>query len=343
MYRFLAVLLLTTGCLCVLPAASDDVSTTHTPLVRNERTIRAYRLMEATEASIAEIRARPPAERQRAFLDFRDELEELVKRCTDTDLQNKAWYLLAGWHLEHGDPSEALPLLERIELSEYPAFKHAARAMAARVHLKTGDLATARQMAESVSGDIPEFANLLRLVSFYDHIGKPAPRTAGKGIASGKTDPAASDVPWLLYVFCNLEQADHRYHLDRLMAMLAPEEAPQAEANNTALQLVIVSFSINPLAALGHFRDLPDTTPQQLLWANPNTGGDGEAWRQAWGIPKMPTTVLLGPDRTVLAIDPGPEQLGVLLGRRLTAPEAEAAEDEGRQPGRRGGRRFNWR
>ncbi len=316
----------------------EDIPTTHKPLVFDERETKAMQHMEEFETLIQDIRLLPATERPTAWQAMGRDLEKLVRRCTGTTLQNKAWYLMAQWHLEHGDgATAAMPFLTRIRNSEYPAYGNAARALEVYVQLEQGDIKQARLIAEQVSSDIPEFSNLLVLVSFYERIGQAAPRTAGRGIASGRTDPAESPTPWLLYCFCNLESKTDRLLVRHLANMLNSDDPEQ----DALIKLVLVSFSANPLAVLGHFRDLPSHAQHELLWANPGSGGDAEAWRSSWGLPKTPLSVLLGPDRRILAIEPGAKELGILLGREISEPEAETPDQKNPIRGR--GKRFNWR
>lgn len=324
-------------CAPVMAADASRIPTTHGPLIQNADERRLLERFDELEQTILAIRQELQEQRAKDLRHLRRQLEKLEVEAQETRYHNKACYWLAEWHVNYGDPEQALAYILRIQGSRYAPYKEASRMIEARARLALGDLASARTIAEQLSAEIPEFANLQTLVAFHEQIGQAAPKTAGHNLAGGPDDPAtAHSQPWMLYCFGNLEQTSDRAQISASIRQVAdPAFAP-------VLRVVVVSFGANPLAALGHFRSLPVSERCDLLWANPSEHGDASEWRGAWRFPVLPIAVLLGPDRRIMAIDPGPAELLPLAGLEGPATEKATASPQPRRGGK-GSQRFDWR
>lgn len=302
-----------------LGAAQRDAMVELSTLSPRERELQAK--VREVERELVLIRSLPPAERYERGERLERDLKRLLDRVEGSRFENHALFWLADWSLtyEH-DHDRVANLVQRILSSPNPSRKGPSRSLLTRALLAQGRITDAEAVATSLVEAIPEFAPVLRLVEFHQRIGQPAPRLPGRNLTGGAADPiAAHSEPWLLYAFGTLGDPAQRFGLDRILTELGREEY------RGRVQLVMVSFDGDPLLVMDVLRDIPRGDEAVLLWANPNEGGDAETWHQTWNLPDLPTTVLLGPDRSIMAVDPGPKRLRPLAG-------LDPNEDAGGQP-----------
>ena len=50
-----------------------------------------------------------------------------------------------------------------------------------------------------------------------------------------------------------------------------------------------------------------------VFWVNPNDAEERQAWDEAWALPALPTWVLLGPDRRIMAVEPSTEEIRAIF------------------------------
>lgn len=311
MFRLLIVLLaslsLSAGEAVVVRRADGGTLRPVVPL----REIEAGESVDAIDAALAEARSLPPAERRQREAGLGRSLEKLVKTCADTKHLNKALYLLAAWQLAHTDGETVGALLDRLADNPYQAYQQAARMLRVQWLIGRGNLEAARAEAEALALQVPEFAGARDLVAFHEQLGKPAPRTAGMPLAGAAADPATRPEPFLLYYFASTLDDEERYQLGTYL-----EELQRVEYLGV-VRLVCVLSGGNPLTAAAVLRELPGSDHVDLLWASPGADGEARAWAEAWKLPGLPASVLLGPERTILAIQPPAQQLRVLVGKPL--------------------------
>ena len=320
--RFLVVVLIAMVVIGPLGAANQD----NPPAVSTAREADARRQLDAIEQELSEARSLGPAERRARELRFERNLERAVDQAKATKHANKACYLLAAWRMAYADGAGVPDLLDRIDTSGYPAYQQAAKQLRVRWLLRRGRPAEARALANELVATVPEFASLLDLCTFHEQIGAAAPRTAGEPLAGAPADPATRPEPWLVYHFTPGFTGDDGWLVQQWLDELArPEYAGKA-------RLVCVVAAANPLTAAAELRALPGAAGVDLLWANPAVDGDAQSWQAAWKLPDLPATVLLGPQRTILAAQPVPADLRVLVGIAKPTPAATPAS------GGRGGR-----
>jgi hypothetical protein len=288
----------------------------HPPATERER--EAGQQLAAIEADLTQARALEPAERRAQELRMERALERAVGKADGTRHGNKALFLLASWRMSYADGEGVDDLLTRIETGGYAAYQQAAKHLRARWLLRKGRIAEARAIATDLAARVPEFAGLLDLCAFHEQIGAAPGRTAGTPLGESPADPAGRPEPWLVYHFTATLAGDDGWLVQQWLDELArPEYAGKA-------RLVCVISAANPLTATGELLAMPGATAADLLWANPGEGGDAAAWRAAWKLPDLPATVLLGPQRTILAIQPVPADLRPLVGRPKAAPAGPA-------------------
>ncbi len=272
----------------------------------------ALESIERFERKLDEYRMLPPEERFEKEERLESQLERLHERAKGTRYENKTLYYLASWRMRFANGANVGPLLDRIRQSDRPSYKQLAAVLSARHSLMQGRITEAKEMAASVTADIPEFTPLMQLIAFHERIGAPAPRIPAQNLTGGPRDPlTARTEPWLLVCFIDLSDAEQRFQIASLIEELAAAEYRER------LRLVCVSFDGNPLGAMTRLGEIEHGAEVDLLWANPNQGGDAEAWHEQWGLPELPTTVLLGPapTRTIMGVDPQLNQLRQLVGR----------------------------
>lgn len=315
--------------LLLAPLAAGEVDNNGSLLrpVVSEKEAAAGREIEAIEADMAAVRRLPAEERRARELRFERPLTRAVDRAAGTKFENKALYLLAAWRLAYARQGEIGPLLDRIDRSDYPAFQLPARALRVRWLLARGELAEARTAAASLAERVPEFAPLVALCAFHGRIGAQAPRTAGSPLGGGAADPATRSEPWLVYHFVRAVDGDDG---EQLRAWQHELERPEYAGT---VRLVCVAFAANPLATATAFAALPGAGRSDLLWASPGDEGDARRWMEDWALPELPMTVVLGADRTIVAVQPGTTDL-----RALVAPPEKTPARTPTAPGPKGGK-----
>lgn len=305
-------LLLVMFAACIAAAAGQDGPRP----VSVEREQEARHQLDGIERELAEARELGPAERRAREQRCERSLERAVDKAANTRHANKACYLLAAWRMSYADGKGVPELLDRIDGSGYPAYQQAAKQLRVRWLLRKGRPAEARALATGLVATIPEFAPLLDLCAFHEQVGIAAPRTAGEPLAGGPADPGARPEPWLVYHFTRGFADDDGWLVQQWLDELGrPEYAGKA-------RLVCVVAAANPLAAIADLRALPGADAVDLLWANPAPDGEAARWQAAWKLPDLPATVLLGPQRTIVAVQPVPADLRVLVGGDRPAPAA---------------------
>jgi hypothetical protein len=288
--------------------------------------------IEAIDQEVAAMRSLPVGERKARELAFGKRLERALPITVNTKFENKNIYFLAYWRLTYADGQDTDQLLDRLDRLPNPIFKGMGSFLRVQLRLHQGRIREARAEAEALVARMKEFASLLDLVTFHECVGRPAPRLAGHNIGGGSTDPMTRSEPWLLYVFVEQLDDSTSYLVTSYRQMLAAIPGPNQ------VHVVVVTFegtALDPVARLRQLQppqDLPD-----LIWANPNQGGDAEAWRAAWKLPQpLPHVSLVGPDRSIMAVDIAPESLArVLSGKgraQPTPPGAAPPADAGGHP-----------
>ena len=276
----------------------------------SEKEHNANLAIEAFERDHATIRQLPFEQRRAREQRMESSLQRLIDLASDTKAENKALYLMAHWRFSYVDGKGTEPLLDRITRNPYPGFKNPADALRVQLYLRQGRLGEARALADRLAQSVPEFAGLQTLCAFYERIGQPAPRTAGQPLGDSPADPATRPEPWLLYHFTGALDATQREVLGTLLNEL------KSPAYAGVVRVVVVAEGSNPLALKGILNELPGGDQIDLLWSNPGATGDAAAWRTAWGFPSVPTSVLLGPDRHIVAIEPTITDLRVIIGKK---------------------------
>jgi len=283
--------------------------------------IRALEDMREMEQELLALQRMPPEERYREAQDLRRELERLLDRVTGTRWENQAVYWLADWHFGYGDPDEVVRLVGRLSTLQRPAYQAAGRAMLARVLVSQGRIDEARPLAEALVAYAPEFQPVLDMIEFHARIGRPAPKTSGRAL-QGTGHPLRDRFdPWQLYYFASLGDPHQRHQFERLLGELQREEYPGR------VHLVLVAFDGDPLGTLSHVAGMEGGEEVDVLWANPNEGGDAAAWRSLWDLPELPISVLLTREGEVMAVAPGFDRLRPLAGLESDDGDDGAAAD----------------
>lgn len=304
---------------CAASRTSDDPA----------RVAQAEETIKALEQTFASIRDLPPRERRQQYLTLRPRLEEAVRitddlpvttriadrRDSDNSLASagslrisynyhaKALYWLANWRFLYDQGKGVDELLDRMDRQLGQVLQSSGRALRVQLRLRQGRTGEARELAQNLARHMPETAGLLDLVTWFEQVGQPAPRLSARNLAGGPSEPWVSDGRWMLVLFTPNTSPDTEFYLEGLRTALASLPAERRP------RLVQVSFDGSPLQAakLG-------AAGEDLLWANPNIQAEAARWRNAWKLPEpLPRSALLGPDRTILAVEITPEQLGELV------------------------------
>jgi hypothetical protein len=181
---------------------------------------------------------------------------------------------------------------------------------------------------------VPEFRSISALVSFYERIGKKPAKTAGRNLVGGAADPSVHTEPWLLYVFVDALEGEDAFLLRRFTDEL------QLDNYRGKMRLVCVTYAVNPLPVTVRFQNDYAGNGAELLWASPNEDGDAAEWTSAWGVPGIPASALLGPDRSLMAVQCSPAELRPLVGAKSKDKPKRAAEMPQADQRRRWGKGF---
>ena len=329
-------MMLASGGVSILPAAQRDALVEINTLSDAERKLLAE--VKEIENRLLLMRSIEPSQRFEVGADMERDLERLLRKVAGTKYENHAVFWLADWVFTYsGDLERTQALLERLAASPHLAHKSAGRALTVRVLLHQGRTLEAERVATSLATEIPEFMPLVTLVEFHRKVGQPAPRQTGRNLTGGPAEPIGSmPEPWLLYLFVTLSQPQERFVVEQTLNEL------QREEYQGRIGLVVVSFDGDPLAAMQHVAKLPGGSAAQLLWANPNDGGDADSWVVAWGLPNRPLMALVGPDRNLMAVNPPPERLRPLAGLDPDdSPASSNAPHKDLWRGKGGGKRID--
>jgi hypothetical protein len=297
-----------TGRTSTLPPADPGLP----PAATKEQIHDAELAIEAIDKEVTDMRGLPVAARKARELAFGKRLEQALPITINTKFENKNIYFLAYWRLTYADGQDADQLLDRLDRLPNPIFKGMGGFLRVQLRLHQGRIREARTLAEGLVARMKEFAPLLDQVAFHECVGQPAPRLPGHNIGGGSPDPMTRSEPWLLYVFVEQLDDNASYLITSYRQMLSTLSPPGQ------VHVVIVTCegtALEPVARLHQLmppQDLPD-----LIWANPNQGGDADAWRTAWKLPQpLPHVSLIGPDRSIMAVDISPESLSRVLSGR---------------------------
>ncbi len=260
-------------------------------------------LMERQEQRFAALSLQAPRERLAAERAMGKELLNLASEAVGTRSENKALFWLASWQLYHNHGVGAEDTLARLAACPTQTLKQVGRRLKIDWLLSQGRVPEARAQATSLAEEIPEFSRL-DLVAFHERVGQAAPRTAGESLAGGVDDPATRPEAWLLYVLVGNIDDNTSFQLERYLA-----------AAPAGLRVVCVCGDPSPLNAKRRWNSIPGSARGDLLWANPNAGGDAAAWAAAWSPPGGIVTALLGdaPKRRIMAVMVDPDDLALAI------------------------------
>jgi hypothetical protein len=260
------------------------------PEPSSAESVDASAVAQTLDDDLAALGRLPPAERAVAELAFGPRLEADLGRCQGTRYENQPTYLLAQWLLVHGDaeaPQRILVLLDRLESLPTPAYRLAGRALRVQALLRQGRGAEARQLAQQLEQEVPQFG-AMRWVRFHEQVGRPAP--ALPGVATGGGEDVGRPL---------------------LVAFLPGSDAPSAAWLGTwtavkGLQVVAVVAGGDLLSAGMAAR----SWGCPVRWLRPDDPG-----LPAWNLPSAPIAVLLGPgpNRLVLAVEAQPAAVAAAL------------------------------
>ncbi len=308
---FLAALLALGGCGGTATPGRGRATDPNAPPADRTKELAAERELADLEAQVAEQRKLPAAERTAAEQRFGGALERTVAHVAGTHVENKALYWLASWRFTYRDGDGVDDLLDRLNQLKSPAFRNAGKALRVQLRLRQGQVREARTIAEPLVAQIPEFKGLLDLVAWHETVGQAAPHVASRNLSGGPDDPLGRGEPWLLWLF--VERVDD----NALQRIARYQQALAALPNPAMMRLVVVAFDPSPLNATATLLNqgqgkgpVPD-----LMWANPNANGTSKAWETAWKLPQpLPHSALLGPDRTIMAVELPPEEVMKVVG-----------------------------
>lgn len=292
-----------------------------------QRVVKAEAAIADLEREFARIHDLAPRERLERYLSMRKDLEKAVELTSDLPLgfrdvtgddkaslsgtapmrisynyHSKALYWLAWWRLLYARGQGVDELLDRMERQLSQVLAYSGRALRVQLRLRQGRTAEARALTAQLAQQMPEYGGLFDLVGWYERVGQVAPFLAGRNLGGGTADPWAPSERWILAVFTQGSSPDTSFYLERLRLTLAT--IPEARRPH----VVQVTFDGQLLAAaqLG-------APGEDLLWVNPNVAEDVARWRGQWKLPQsLPCNAMLGPDRTILAVDLTPEQIAEL-------------------------------
>lgn len=270
---------------------------------------RARAVMASFEAEQEQLPSLPPAQRAERLRTFGARLEEGLATTTNTRFENKNLFWLANWRYVHADGEGVDAVLDRLDRLESPVLKNAGQHLRVLLRLRQGRVAEARQIAEPLVKEIPEFGGLIDRVVFHETIGAKAPQLPARNLSGGADQPiTARSEPWLLYCFvANLDA-----NAEGLIAAYRDALAPLAGQ----ARLVCVTYEANLLNATARLRSLGDVSAIDLLWVAPGDGA--KSWIAAWKLPQpLPRVALLGPgpERVVLGVELTPGMVTKMLGK----------------------------
>lgn len=294
-----------------------------------QRVARAEEMIADLERTFSALHDLPPRERRERYLALRPRLEEAVRITDDLpvgsriaasrDGENtlssagslrvsynyhaKALYWLANWRFLYDQAQGVDELLDQLDRQLSQVLQNSGRTLRVQVRLRQGRVAEAREMAEALARRMPEAAGMLDVVTWFEQVGRTAPHLDARNLGGGASDPWAADGRWILVLFTPNTSPESAFYLERMRAALASLPAARRP------RLVQVSFDGSPLQAAKM-----GAAGEDLLWTNPNLPGEATRWRTAWKLPEpLPRSALLGPDRTILAVETTPEQLAELV------------------------------
>lgn len=250
----------------------------------------------AIDADLTALARMNDADRFAAEKAFGPRLERDIGRCQGTRHENKPTYLLAQWLLVHGRRSDVpriLALLDRLEALPMPAYRVAGQAVRVRALLRIGRLAEARQLAQALERDVPEFGSMA-WVRCHELVGTVAPAIPGVAAGGGAADATAATGGPLLVAFVPGTDPASSEWLGRWTEI-------------TGLQVRAVVLGSDLLAA--GMAAAKWGCP--VRWCRP----DDQALAP-WRLAGVPLAMLVGPgpDRIILAVDPRPSDVAQLIG-----------------------------
>jgi len=260
----------------------------------------AATVVRELEADLRALGGLPAAQQEAAQRAFGARLQRDLAVCKGTRYENKPLYWLAQWTLTYGGdegPQEVLRLIDRLDILPSPAFRNAGRALRVFALLRLGRLPEARNLAESLEREVPEFG-ALRRVEFHELVGQPAPALPGTVISGAGEAP---DQAFILVAFLGMPDAAAESWLNPLQA-----------AAGERVRVAVVATAGDLLTAT----TVASAWGVEVRWLR-----QGDQSLVDWRLPVMPTSVLLGPgpQRVVVAVELQPGQL-----RRLSpAPPAQ--------------------
>jgi len=255
-------------------------------------------------------RRQDPAERTRQAPPFGPDLEHALNQVAGTRYENTVAYWLADWRFEYAGGAGVEPCLERINSSQWPAYKNFAKVLRLQLELRRGDLVAADKDAEDLATMMPEYAPLRNQVALHKRVGQEAPMTTGKNLTGGPADPCTRDEPWILFVVLDPLNDETMYLLQTCL-----DEASRPE-NRARMRVVCVTGASNILEVTAQCRAMPGSERLDVLWEPANADGVNP-WRSAWAMSDHQTALILmgpGPKRLIMAVlDGHPEDLRGLL------------------------------
>lgn len=249
---------------------------------------------EALDRDLRQLNSLSGPRRQEAEQAFGARLRADLDVCRGTRYENKPLYMLVQWTLVHGGssaPSDVLPLLDRLDILPAPAYRNAGKALRVQALLRSGRLSEARQIAEALEREVPEFG-ALRRVQFHEQVGQPAQPLPGTAVGGSE----APTEPFVLVCFIGMPDAAAEAWL-----------TPLRKAASPRLRVVAVATAGDLLAAA----TVGSAWGVDVRWLR-----QGDPALAAWLVPGLPAALLLGPgpQRLILAIDPSAADLQKLSG-----------------------------
>lgn len=268
----------------------------------------ARAVMTGFEAEQEQLSSLSPAQRAERLRTFGARLEAGLATTANTRFENKNLFWLANWRYTYADGEGVDAALDRLERCESPVLKNAGRQQRVLIRLRQGRVAEARQIAEPLVMEVPEFRGLIDRVVFHETIGAKAPLMPARNLSGGADQPiTAHSEAWLLYCFVSSFDANAEALIAAYRNALAPL-AGQA-------RLVCVTNETNLLNATARLRSLGDVSTIDLLSLSPEAA---KTWATAWKLPQpLPRVVLLGPgpERTILGVELTPGMVVKMLGK----------------------------
>jgi hypothetical protein len=291
-----------------LAGCGDAGDTRKTPTAADNRSARE--VVADMQARIDAWRRQDPAERDKLAPPFGPDLEHALDRVAGTSFENTVAFWLANWRFEYAGGDGVEPCLERINSSQWPAFKHFGKVLRVQLELRHGDLDNAAKDVDELVALMPEYAPLKNQVALHRLVGQPPPMTDGRNLTGGPADPATRPEPWILFVVLDPLNDENLYLLQKTLAEAARPE------NRSRMRVVCVTGDSNILAVTAKCQALPGSERLDVLWEPAGTDGTNP-WRTAWGMSEHETALLLlgpGPKRLIMAVlDGHPEDLRGLL------------------------------